>query len=181
MRSLAARLRDRDRSERRKARSGKRANHKAKQRASLRARGLPTDTSKAQPNLYGATPLELNAPDVLERVADLAAASVPHTLIAKKCGMTLPAFKKHLEKHPEFQAALDEGHAREELWAVSRLRQMAEGEGRNAAIATLAILNSRHGWRGEQRGPPQVVINLPGPQSHEEYARLVNAPLIEHK
>jgi hypothetical protein len=139
--------------------------------------GTPVHPNWPRPNEFGATTIDLLAVDVHDRVRELAAKSVPHTLIARCLGMTLPAFKKHCEVHPEFQAALDAGHAEEELWAVSRLRQMADSDGKQAVLATLAILNSRHGWRGEHRGgPPQVVINLPGPLSGDQYERLISTP-----
>jgi hypothetical protein len=152
-----------------------------KRDARRRARtGLPGNPHGPQPNAFGANTLDLLQPDILAKVTELASRSVPHSLIARCLGMTLPAFRKHCEANPDFQAALDAGHAEEEFWAVSRLRQVAEGDGKHAVLATLAILNSRHGYRGDnaKRVTPQVVINLPGTLPAEQYARLVESEAL---
>lgn len=166
--------------ERRKAHDRERDKRRRREHRERTGTNLRTDRPK--PNEFGATPIDLLAPDVLDHVARLASQSVPHSLIAKCLGMTLPAFRKHCEAHPEFQEALDVGGAMEELHLVNNLRAVADDADNPGSIAAnIFLLKARRQYSDR---PDKVrVLNqqnnfftqLPTQQSMDDYVRSLPA------
>lgn len=120
-------------------------------------------------------------PDAAQRIQALAADGWSIVGVAWQLGVTKETFSRWLKEDESLAEAFSIGRERERRTLHNVLyRQAVEGEGRDAAFAALALLNSRHGYRSDQQVDQQsrvtnVTINLPAARPLSDYIEVVNA------
>lgn len=112
-----------------------------------------------------------------QRVRELAADGFSLVGIAAKLGTNRYTLSQWFDADPALKEALDVGRAHEEHALHSMLFRLAIEK--NDKLAAFAILNSRHGWRqddrGEQASRLQITFALPGALKPEQFT-IENAP-----
>lgn len=106
-------------------------------------------------------------PNAAELLREAAATGAGLHSLRRLLSCSGAVFNRWLDEFPELRDALDEGRERERRTLHTTLfRTATEGTGRDALLAAMFLLKSRHGYvEGEQ--PQQgsrvnVTVNLPG-------------------
>lgn len=113
---------------------------------------------------------------LIERAA---AEGVSKHTIAQRLGIGAKTFRELLRRDERAQEAYDVGNAANETELRNLLMEKARAGNVTAAIY---LTKARHGWT-EGEAPdtrPNVVINLPGAMSPEQYMRAIRQGAIEH-
>lgn len=118
-----------------------------------------------------------------EIVEESAARGLSNVGIAHALGITRPTFDKWRKQFPEIEEAFHRGRERERIALHGRLYEIATTSKNEqaASFAAVYLLNCRHGYRepADNSGRSNVIIQLPGPMSREQFIRQVN--VIESK
>lgn len=98
--------------------------------------------------------------------------------IAEKMGVTQKTFDRWRNEYDDIREAFNRGRERERRSLHNRLYRTAiEGEGREAVLAAMFILKTRHGYREgdpvDSGGTRVNIFNLPGPMTREEFMKTV--------
>lgn len=112
-------------------------------------------------------------------VQGAAADGVSKQQIAHRLGVDVKTFRELLRRDEKAQEAYDLGNAANETELRNLLMEKARAGNVTAAIY---LTKARHGWT-EGEAPdtrPNVVINLPGAMSPDQYMRAIRQGAIDH-
>ncbi len=122
---------------------------------------------RPEDKLAKGSPAKTPPADAAKRIEELAARGLSIPSVARSLRTSVETFKRWLNEHPELREAFDAGRAEEELVLRGVLFDIATDKTkapRDRILASLSILNARHGWRTNEQ-PDQsrvnVVVNLP--------------------
>lgn len=121
-------------------------------------------------------PVETDAPapeDAAELIRAYAADGWSKLGIAHGLGVNPRTLNRWLEDHPELSDAIALGREQEHHALYNML--FVEAVEKKNITAALAILNARHGWRGDQSGNANGVnltIALPGAMTMQQFTSL---------
>lgn len=118
--------------------------------------------------------------DASARIEAYAADGFSKLGIAKRLETSVDTLNRWMDEQPELQTAFDVGRE-DERWALHNMLFKQAMEKGNATAA-MFLLKSRHGYRegdqSEQANRVNVVFNLPGAISMDEFSKLTK--VIEH-
>jgi len=126
-----------------------------------------------------------NVFEVIQQLGELRIAT--HEQAAKSLGVSRSTFQGWLKTYPEIAAAFGEAKGQEHDALVDKLMRAGLGELNEEEqvniVALIVALKMRHGYRdagNESRvgtmNNTQIVINMPGAKSREDYMRSITAP-----
>ncbi|WP_322529314.1 hypothetical protein R5R73_07430 [Salinicola sp. LHM] len=110
-----------------------------------------------------------------DKVLEMSKNGVSIKGIAHGLNISADLFRAWRENYPEIQKALDEGREREHGELHGALMEQARA---GNVTASIFLLKCRHGYRegdqGDLANRVSVTFNLPGPQSVEDFTKVVN-------
>lgn len=126
-----------------------------------------------------------NVFEVIQKLGELRIATLEQA--GKALGVSRSTFQGWLKTYPEIAAAFAEARAQEHDALVDKLMRAGLGELNEEEqvniVALIVALKMRHGYRdagNESRvgtmNNTQIVINMPGAKSREDYMRSITAP-----
>lgn len=141
-----------------------------------RTRAVREDTALVSYIPTAAAPRPVLTDEGRKVVARMAAKARHRVIIADALGLTYNQLQTCLKNDPALEGVFAEGRGRLEDELASGLYEQARA---GNITASIFLLKSMCGWRDTGvdtgRGAPQVAvqINLPGPLSPDDYARLI--------
>lgn len=124
-------------------------------------------------------------PDAAEQVRALAADGWSVVGIAAKLGTSKGTLRdKWFVEYPELKEAFEQGREDERRTLHNKLyRAATEGEGRDALIAAMFLLKSRHGYREgepvEDGARTHITFNLPAAMPLEQFMTIEHGPTTQ--
>jgi hypothetical protein len=117
-------------------------------------------------------------PDCAQRIFTAAAEGRPVTGIAAVLKISRPTLNLWMDEHPDLREAFDSGREKERHELHSLMVRDAR-DGGKPNINAMFLLKARHGYRegdqGDQGNRVNVIFNMPGALSKEDYLKTVVA------
>lgn len=125
-------------------------------------------------------PRKAAPPDAARIIQAAAADGFTKTGVAMLMGVNLDVLRRWMDEDPSLKEAFDFGRETERRTLHNVLyRAATEGTGKDALIASMFLLKSRHGYKeGEaidsQNSRVQIEIKLPGALTPEQYGKVID-------
>lgn len=118
--------------------------------------------------------------DAADRIRIAAAGGANLKGVAAALGTGVDTFNRWLDEQPQLRDALDAGREQERATLHNVLyRAATEGSGKDALIAAMFLLKSKHGYRegdqSEQANRVNVTFHIPAAQPMADFVEVMNA------